>query len=147
MAKLTLGQAVRNCIAVEIAAERFYRRLATDLKDEEVKTFLLDMAKQEKEHAAAIERFGKEQAAQLPTYADRELEIVEAAPGWEAAESITLEQAFEIAIECEGHAALYYDIIADQTADEVSKFYRMLSRTEEKHIEILQAMRTKKLKP
>ena len=141
MAKLTLGQAVRNCITVEKAAERFYRNLAAETKEEGVKAFLVDMAGQEREHAAAIEKFGQEQAARLPTYADRELEIVEAAPGWAEVEDLSLEQAFDVAIECEGHAALYYDIIADQTEGDVSKFYRMLSKTEEKHIENLQERR------
>ena len=147
MAKLTLGQTVRNCITVEKASARFYRDLAADQDDEKVKAFLLDMAGQEREHAAAIERLGQEQAARIPTFADSELEIVESAPAWATAEHLTLEQGLEVAMECEGHAALYYDIIADQTAGEVSRFYRTLARTEEQHLSRLQAMQARKLKP
>jgi rubrerythrin len=146
MATLTLGQAIRNSIAVEQGAERFYRRLAEEASDAAVRDFFADMAEQERGHARSIEDLGRERPVQVPALADRELEIVEAAPAWEAAGSLTLEQAFELAIEAEGHAALYYDIIADQTTGEVSAFYRQLSAAEELHLQHLQEMRRRTLK-
>ncbi len=143
---MTLAQAVKNCIEIEHAAERYYRRLLQNAEDADVKAFFTDMAEQEAEHAALIAHLGEQlEAGELPQRADAKIKSVERAPGWDAAEDITLAEAVDIALEAENSAALYYDAMTDFTTGQVKDFFAQLARTEEQHAEKLRKFREDKI--
>jgi rubrerythrin len=52
---ITLAQAIRNAIAAEQAAEKFYLNMAQSAADEDVRRTLVGIATQEREHAAGLE--------------------------------------------------------------------------------------------
>lgn len=139
---ITLAQAIKNCIEVEHAAERYYRRLLQNTEDDEVHEFFTGMAEQEAEHAAWIAKLGEElEAGELPDRADTKVKSVERSPGWDAAEDVSLEEAVEIALEAENSAALYYDAMTDFTTGKVKDFFGKLCKTEEQHAEKLRKFR------
>jgi len=143
---MTLAQAVKNCIEIEHAAERYYRRLLDNAEDDDVKAFFTEMADQEAEHAALIAKLGKElEAGELPQRADAKIKSVERAPGWDDVEGITLAEAVEIALESENSAALYYDAMTDFTTGKIKEFFAQLARTEEQHAEKLHKFREDRL--
>lgn len=138
----TLGQAIRNAVEAELAAQRFYLDLVPKAESKKVRSFFELMATQEAEHAAAIETFGVRIAqGELPAHANDRIQSVETVPGWQRAESISLEEAFDLAISAEQNAALYYDAIADCFTGDGEKFFRDLSASEQKHAEMLAGMR------
>jgi rubrerythrin len=55
---ITLAQAIRNAIAAEQAAEKFYLSMAGSAGDEEVRRVLVGVAAQEREHATRLEVMG-----------------------------------------------------------------------------------------
>lgn len=135
---MTLAQAIKNCIAIEHAAERFYRRLLQQSEEAAVRAFFEDMANQEADHAAWIAQMAdKLEAGALPERADAQVKGVERAPGWECVEGIQLSEAVELALEAENSAALYYDAMTDFTTGEVKAFFQKLAGIEEQHAEKL----------
>ena len=132
----TLGQAIRNATEAERAAARFYEALARRAGDGQARVFFEEMVRDERQHAELLESYGGElgeaYAAQLPEAAVQRIEVV---PGWEYAESISIEQALEVAIEAENNAALYYDAMADFTEGDVQAFFRRMATLEEAHAE------------
>lgn len=139
---LSIPQAIRNAVASEEAAAKFYRALAALDVDTGVRAFLEEMAAQEDRHAAAIEEAGKRLVGgELPTYADMKVESVEAAPDWKIADTITWEQAVQLARENEYNACLYYDSVADACPEPEASFFRQLAHTEEEHAHKLERMR------
>ncbi|HEY3355953.1 MAG TPA: ferritin family protein [Polyangia bacterium] len=140
MTELTLGQALRNAVETELAAERYYRRLAAHTTDPDARLFLLGMADEEHEHAAELERFGVTVAVELPGRADPNVHLGETAPGWAHHEGTTLDQALRIALEAENNAALYYDALAGTATGAVADFFRRLVANEEDHAARLRAM-------
>jgi len=133
MSGVTLAQAVRNAVDTELAAERFYQQLASNTRDAQARVFLTSMASDEREHAAALERFGQTLLEKLPERAEEFVRSVETAPGWGGHQGITLQEALHVAIEAENHAALYYDALADSVVGEPAAFFRTLAATEEDH--------------
>jgi rubrerythrin len=131
---ITVGQAVRNAVAAERAAAKFYRALsALDLSDP-VRDFFLEMAEQEDQHAAAIEANGKRLAGgELPERADMEVKAVETAPEWLVSDSISPEQALQLAKDNEYKASLFYDTLADFCPEPEAAFFRQLADTEIEH--------------
>jgi len=135
---ITFGQAIRNAIAIEQAAARFYRKLLTKAASEEATAFLEMMAQQEDEHAERIAKVAERlESGELPQNPDDKLQGVEASPQWCDAEEIQLEQALTMAIEGENSAALYYDAMADFATGEVADFFKDLVKTELKHAELI----------
>ena len=51
---ITLAQAIRNAIAAEQAAEKFYLSMAGSAGDEYVRRVLVGIAAQEREHATRL---------------------------------------------------------------------------------------------
>lgn len=139
---LTAGQAVRNAVAAERAAAQFYRALAALDSTLEVKTFLLDMARQLEQRAQVIEVRGRRLAGgRLPERPDMDVRKVDRARGWLVANSIPKEVALRIARENEYEAALLYDAMADFCPEPIAGFLRQLSRTEQEHAEHLGRVR------
>ncbi len=139
MGTSSFAQAVRNCIDVELAAERFYRLLAESTDDAASTKFLNSLAAQEAEHAARIEALGKElDAGELPRYSDPGVESVETSPDWAFVDGIGYPDALALALQNEEHAALYYGALADGFDGVVSEFFTQLAQDEEQHIEAIQ---------
>ncbi len=135
---ITLGQALRNAIAAERAAERFYWRLAEGATETAAREFLLSMAEEEREHAASLEKMVASLAeGRVPERADAHVELVETAPGWEFHEGLRLDQALAIAIEAENHAVLYYDALAGSCSGETAAFFARMHQTEAQHAQRL----------
>ena len=135
MSILSLGQAVRNALEAERAAESFYRLLAQSTSDADARKFLLKMANLEKAHAATIEQMGIElRAGKLPAKADDNVELIETAPDWAYRDDMELNEAMELALENERHAALYYEAFADVTHDAVQAFFVEIVKDENRHV-------------
>jgi rubrerythrin len=138
---LSIPQAIRNAVASEEAAAKFYRALAALDVDGKVRDFLEEMAQQEVGHARSIEEAGKRLVGgELPMYADMEIERVEAAPEWKIADTITFAQALQLARENEYNAAMYYDTVADACPEPEASFFRQLAHVEEDHAHKLERM-------
>jgi rubrerythrin len=135
---ITLGEAVRSAIEVELAAARFYRALVDGAHDAEGRAFLEDLARQEDHHAEAIERTWTDLAdGRLPVGTDHQVDLVETAPEWRYADGIGYLQALQIAREAEMHAWLYYDALADVSKGTLGDFFWNLARVEEQHVKAL----------
>lgn len=131
---MTIEQAIRTAVEAERAAARFYTRLLTVARDERTRTFLRDMSEEEEEHAQAISRWGEELGASyMAAQPDPNAFTVETAPAWEQADFIDLPQALEVAVECENHAALYYDAMSDGFEDDSAEFFKRLAKQELAH--------------
>jgi len=129
-----LGQAVRNAIAAERLAARFYTALRGRAGSELAKALFTRLASQEETHAAAIEALSlRLDAGELPTDADHDVSVVETPLGWAEAEEITLRQGVTLALEAEHHAAQVYDALADCFEGEGARFFRDLATVEEDH--------------
>lgn len=135
MSTISIEQAVRNGIEIELAAQRFYLLLQTSTDDPKARKFLRQMAMQELEHAKRIERLGKTLTPNaLPRQSDDQVETIETAPKWAFVDDISYEQSLMVALENEEHAALYYGALADSTSGAVSDFFQMLCEDEQLHI-------------
>jgi len=138
MVMISLGQAMRNAVEAERAAERFYRTLADGTDDASARTFLLDMARQEHEHALLLEDVGGRMAAgEMPARADANVELIETAPGWGHARGIGLDQALGLALEAENSAVLYYDALGGSCTGPAREFFESLTENEEEHVRLL----------
>ncbi len=127
-------QAIRNAIEAELAAERFYRLLAESTDDEDSRSFLEDMASQERDHAKAIETMGaKIVNGPLPAHPVGKVEAIETLPSWRFVDGISLADALDVALAAERQAALYYDAFAESFTGEMHKFFEELAKAEEDH--------------
>lgn len=141
MPQISLAQAIRNGIATEEAAERFYKLLAESTDDPEARSFLTKMARQEHEHAALIAELGKRlHAGALPQRPDDNVELIETAPEWANVDNVSFKEATNLALELETHAALFYDAIADSCEGPVKELFGALAKLEERHAEIIRKM-------
>lgn len=138
----TLGQALRTAAASERAASKFYQSLADRSKDEEARAFFAQLVAEEIAHAESIEVRGRELGeafeAALPEAAASALEAV---PAWDEATTLSADEAFDLAIEAEDRAALYYDAMTDFTSGAVQAFFRDLAAREEAHGQLLREHR------
>jgi rubrerythrin len=138
---LSVQQAIRNAVAAEFAAAKFYRALAALDLDGEVRQFFLSMADQEVEHAASIEANGKRLiGGELPEHADMDVRGVETAPEWLTVDAISPEQAVAIARDNEYKAALFYDAVADFCPEPEAEFFRQLAQQELEHARRLEKL-------
>ncbi len=144
METVTLGQAIRNAIAVEKGAKKFYDRLVRNSKDPEVQAFFENMAAQEQEHVDWISDVAEKlDAGDLPQSPDSKVHGVERAPGWCDVDDINLAEAVSLALEAENSAALYYDAMSDMTQGAARDLFLKLTKIEEQHAEALIAFRDK----
>jgi rubrerythrin len=138
---VTLAQAIKNAIAAEQAAERFYLRLASGCADEKGRKILTDIAAQERNHAAILETLaGKLVAGQLPERADALFHGIESAPAGDNSANLGLSEALEIAMDAENSAILYYDALATTSTGEASAFFEQMGKEEEGHAAAIRSM-------
>ncbi|MBN2574531.1 MAG: ferritin family protein [Deltaproteobacteria bacterium] len=138
---ITLAQAIKNAIAAEQAAEKFYLRLAEGCAAEKGRKIFKDIAAQERNHAATLEALAaKLVAGQLPERADDLVDGIETAPAGAASENLKLIEALEIAIDAENSAILYYDALASTSTGEASAFFERMGEEEEGHAAAIRAM-------
>jgi rubrerythrin len=138
---ITLAQAIKNAIAAEHAAEKFYIRLAAGCADEKGRKILTDIAAQERGHAATLEALAaKLVAGKLPERADALVHGIETAPAGAESENLGLAEALEIAIDAENSAILYYDALATTSTGEASAFFERMGKEEEGHAAAIRAM-------
>ena len=142
MPTISLEQALRNAIEAEDASHRFYTLLAECTEDDEVRTFLRQMASDEAAHKARIEQLATEATDRpLPNIPDDNVELVETRAEWSESTRLELDEAVRMAIEAEEFAALYYDAIASSCGDDkLREVFLTLAATEERHAERLRAM-------
>jgi rubrerythrin len=138
---ITLAQAIKNAIAAEQAAERFYLRLASGCADEKGRKTLTEIAAQERNHAAILETLaGKLVAGQLPERADALFQGIESAPAGDDSGNLGLAEALEIAMDAENSAILYYDALATTSTGEASAFFEQMGKEEEGHAAAIRSM-------
>lgn len=138
MSSMSLEQAVRNSLEAERAAERFYRLLAKSTEDQAARSFLHKMAALEEAHAQTIEQMALElRTGKLPSRPDDNVELIETAPAWADLDNISLDEAMEIALENERHAALYYGALADATQGKLHALFQQITGDENRHAEAI----------
>ena len=91
---ITLGQAIRNAIAAEQAAEKFYLTMAGSAGDESVRRALVGIAAQEREHATRLEAMAAALIqGDLPERADALVENIESSPAGARAVGMDMQRA------------------------------------------------------
>ncbi len=134
MSPLTPSQALRNAIAAEAAAARFYETLASRSSDPEVRSFFETMVRVEAEHGREIEQLGSKMVGQvLPAFATTDASGVETLPAWKSAENLGFDEALHVAVMCEHQAAMHYADLAELFDGEVREFFRAVSASESQH--------------
>ncbi len=136
--RCTLGQAVRNAIETETAAERFYAGLAKRTDDGDARRFLEDMSVQEGEHAESLERLAEKLDGDVPLSADVDLTEVENGATWAADATLGFTEALVVALENEDMAHQTYLQMGSSCQDpEVQRFFTEMAEAERKHAEQL----------
>lgn len=139
MTPLTPTQALRNAIAAEAAAARFYEALAARSENPQVRGFFEKMVRVEQEHGEEIERLGKRLlSAPLPAFADGDVANVEALPTWRDVEGLGFDEALHIAILCEHQAAWHYADVAERFEGELRDFFHSVALSEKEHATMLE---------
>ena len=138
---ITLAQAIRNAIAAEQAAEKFYLTMAQSAGDEGVRHTLVGIAAQEREHTTRLEEMAAAlvQGA-LPERADALVNAIESSPAGAGAAGMDMQQALEFAIEAENSAILYYDALASSCTGDASAFFELVGKQEEAHAEAIRGI-------
>ena len=135
---ITLGQAIRNAIAAEQAAEEFYLAMAESAWDDDVRRVLVGIAAQEQEHATRLEAMAAALVlGDLPERADALVNTIEISPAGAASVRMDMEGALEFAIEAENSAILYYDALAGSCTGEASAFFEQVRMQEEAHADAI----------
>ena len=138
---ITLGQAIRNAIAAEQAAEKFYLTMAESAGDESVRRTLVGIAAQEREHATRLEGMAAALIqGDLPERADALVKNIESSPAGAETVGMDMQRALEFAIEAENSAILYYDALADSCTGDASAFFELVRRQEEAHAESIRGI-------
>jgi rubrerythrin len=135
---ITLGQAIRNAIAAEQAAEEFYLAMAESAGDDDVRRVLVGIAAQEQEHATRLEAMAVALVlGDLPERADALVNTIEISPAGAASVGMDMQGALEFAIEAENSAILYYDALAGSCTGDASAFFERVRMQEEAHAEAI----------
>ena len=138
---ITLAQAMKNAIAAEHAAEKFYLGLAESCADEKGRALLRDIAAQERGHATGLEALAQRLVdGQLPERADALVRGIETTPGAVGAEGLGLTEALELAIDAENSAILYYDALASTSTGDAAAFFERMGKEEESHAAAIRAL-------
>jgi rubrerythrin len=138
---ISLAEAIRNAIAAEQAAERFYQRLAALCADVKGREILTGIAAQEHAHAATLERLAAELVAgQLPEGPDALVQVIETAPLGDEAGSLDLAEALSIALDAENSAVLYYDALATTASGDAATFFARMGEEEAGHAASIRTM-------
>ncbi len=135
---MSLGQAVRNAIETETAAERFYAGLAQRCDDGDARRFLEDMSAQEAEHAESLGRLAAKLDGDVPANADVDLSEVETGAAWIQDAKLGFTEALKVAMENEDMAHQAYLQLGTSCQDpEVQGFFTEMAEAERKHAEQL----------
>ena len=138
---ITLAQAIRNAIAAEQAAEKFYLTMAKSAGDEGVRRALVGIAAQEREHATRLEDMAIALVqGDLPERADGLVNAIENSAAGAETDGMDLQQALEFAIEAENSAILYYDALAGSCTGDASAFFEMVGKQEQAHAEAIRGI-------
>jgi len=138
---ITLAQAIRNAIAAEHAAEKFYLGLVAGCSDDKGRAILSNIAAQERQHAATLEEVAvRLVAGQLPERADALVRGIETSPAGASPEGLSLAEALEIAVDAENSAILYYDALASTASGEAATFFEHMGKEEEAHAEAIRLL-------
>ena len=141
MLPITPAQAVRNAIAAEAAAARFYEALASRTQEPDVRAFFESMVRVEREHGAEIEKIGRPAVGcPLPAFAGQGVELVETAPEWKAADHLGLDEALHLALSCENQAACYYGALAVSFGEPAASFFEDVARSETEHARMIESV-------
>jgi rubrerythrin len=131
---ITLGQAIRNAIEAEKAAEQFYLELAGVAREADTQAFLRRVAGEERAHAAGLERVARQLGeGELPDRADMPVAGIESAPGLAGARDLAFVDALTLALEAEDSAALFYDGLASSCTGEAAELFVVVRDQEERH--------------
>lgn len=138
---ITLAQAIKNAIAAEESAEKFYLNLAAGCAEKKGRAIFEEIAAQERHHAVTLQSLAaKLVAGQLPERADALVHGIETAPAGSHREDLDLIEALEIAIDAENSAILYYDAMASTSSGEASTFFQQMLKEEEGHASSIRDM-------
>lgn len=138
---ITLAQAIRNAIAAEQAAEKFYLTMAKSAADEDVRRTLVGIAAQEQEHAKRLQDMAAALVqGSLPERADALVNCIESSAAGAGAAGMDMQQALQFAIEAENSAILYYDALAGSCVGDASAFFEMVGKQEEAHAEAIRGI-------
>ena len=138
---ITLAQAIRNAIAAEQAAEKFYLDMAKSAADQDVRRTLVGIAAQEREHATRLESVATALVqGNLPERADSPVNCIENSPAGAGAGGMDMQEALQFAIEAENSAILYYDALAGSCTGDASMFFEMVGKHEEAHAETIRGI-------
>lgn len=140
------SQALRNAIAAEAAAARFYEVLASRSEDEQVRAFFEAMIRVEKEHGQEIERVGRNLVkSALPAFATQSVAEIETVPEWKSAEGLGFDEAIHVAVMCEHQAAMHYADLAELFDGELRDFFRSVASSEQQHANMLEEVLRKRI--
>ncbi len=138
---ITLQEALVRAIEAERQGATFYTMVANSTPDEQARHFLTEMAREEEEHAAALQALAR---GELATEVDWSMILDFQAEGDtdEAGDAGTMElrEAVELALEAEKHAAYTYACMGSETEGEVQELFTRLALTEQKHADLLTAL-------
>lgn len=141
---LTMEQALERAIEAERQGAAFYRMVAKMTDDPEAQAFLMEMAGEEEQHADTLLAMARgEQASAIDwsrILAMREAEAESQGSTDESGEVMDLQEAVEIALESEKHAAYTYACMGSETEGEVQELFTHLALTEQHHAEILEGL-------
>lgn len=142
MGAMTFETAVQRAIGSERAGERFYRRVAGSVRDEEARTFLEGMAAEEAEHGVALETLARGELGFVPLDLEvpEELASPEVTAELASGLDMDLDEALDLALDAEHHAAYTYAQLAFSTQGDVSRLFEGMARTEERHAEVIEAL-------
>jgi rubrerythrin len=132
-------------IQIEVRNAEVYESLATlfDGYNDDVQAIFREMAEEERQHQADLEKRYQERFGPVPTDIEETKDVIEA-PDLEDAEalvfdSMTLKQALEVGLEAETMARAFYRRQVEVTTDpELRKLYHELAEFEEDHVRRLQ---------
>jgi len=136
--------ALLRAIQIEARNAGVYDSLAQLLEgyEDRVTAIFREMATEERQHGAELERRYRERFGRVPSPAEDPKEVIEAPdlddPEALIFDSMTIEQALEAGLRAERMAREFYRREASRTSDpELQKVYRELGEFEETHVRLL----------
>ncbi|OQB08621.1 MAG: putative trifunctional 2-polyprenylphenol hydroxylase/glutamate synthase subunit beta/ferritin domain-containing protein [Deltaproteobacteria bacterium ADurb.Bin207] len=133
MENLSIEQALRNAVEAELAAARFYSRLAEHTTDPTARRLVQQLHDDELKHAAAIELMSRRLGKVLPVHATDGYAMVEIEHEWDLDSNINYLSVLERAIAAERKASRFYGTLATAFTGEARSFFDELSMVEELH--------------
>ncbi len=125
---------LKNAIASEIAAQKFYQDVAGKMKDTFLKNLFLDFVREEKKHQEILEGFKASIPETLPFNERRDYHVAETKAEPVVSPDMTPSDAFALAMKKEEEAMKHYSDLADGCTDPKQKeIFRELAAMERNH--------------